>query len=153
MQIIWPEFTQQPKFPRDILQRRRLHAWVPERIKLFNQQTELTMNKPSDPDPFQRLTNRLRESTFSTLAGGARAQSSIDEHSDGEQTSKIGNMVVLNNEAHLPRHAINRTSCELRMASTNYANQSWKESRPGCVTASLGMPLIYSSYLIQTLFK
>ena len=78
------------------------------------------MNKPSDPDPFQRLTNRLRESTFSTLAGGARAQSAIDEHSDGEQTSKIaGNMVVLNNEAHLPRHAINRTSCELRMASTN----------------------------------
>ena len=47
------------------------------------------MNKPSDPDPFQRLTNRLHESTFSTLAGGARAQSSIDEHSDGEQTSKI----------------------------------------------------------------
>ena len=97
------------------------------------------MNNPSDPDPFQRLTNRLRESTFSTLAGGARAQSAIDEHSDGEQTSKIaGNMVVLNNEAHLPRHAINRTSCELRMASTNYANQSWK-NRLGFVTASLGM--------------
>ena len=78
------------------------------------------MNKPSDPDPFQRLTNRLRESTFSTLVGGTRAHSFIDEHSDSEHTGKIaGNMVTLNNEAHLPRHAINRTSCELRMASTN----------------------------------
>jgi len=78
------------------------------------------MNKPSDPDPFQRLTNRLHESTFSTLVGGNRAHSFIDEHSDSEHTGKIaGNMVTLNNEAHLPRHAINRTSCELRMASTN----------------------------------
>ena len=78
------------------------------------------MNKPSDPDPFQRLTNRLRESGFSTLAGGPRTQSFIDEPSDGGHPSKIaGNMVTLNNEAHLPRHAIDRTSCELRMASTN----------------------------------
>ena len=78
------------------------------------------MNKPSDSDPFQRLTNRLRESTFSTLAGGSRPQSFTGESSDGEHPSKIaGNMVTLNNEAHLPRHAINRTSCELRMASTN----------------------------------
>jgi hypothetical protein len=78
------------------------------------------MNKPSDPDPFQRLTNRLRESTFSTLAGGSRAQSFTGESSDGEHPSKIvGKMVTLNNEAHLSRHAINRTSCELRMASTN----------------------------------
>jgi hypothetical protein len=78
------------------------------------------MNKPSDPDPFQRLTNRLRESGFSTLAGGPRTQSFTDGPSDGGHPSKIaGNMVILNNEAHLPRHAINRTSCELRMASTN----------------------------------
>ena len=78
------------------------------------------MNKPSDPDPFQRLTNRLHESTFSTLAGDTRTQSFKDELSDGGHPSKIvGNMVTLNNEAHLPRHAINRTSCELRMASTN----------------------------------
>jgi hypothetical protein len=39
------------------------------------------MNKPSDPDPFQRLTNRLRESGFSTLAGGPRTLSFIDEPS------------------------------------------------------------------------
>ena len=78
------------------------------------------MNKPSDPDPFQRLTNRLRESGFSTLASGPRTQSFIDEPLGGKHPSKIaGNMVTLNNEAHLPRHAINRTSCELRMASTN----------------------------------
>ena len=78
------------------------------------------MNNPSDPDPFQRLSNRLRENTFSILAGGARAQSSIDELSDGKHPGKIaGNMVTLNNEAQLPWHAINRTSCELRMASTN----------------------------------
>lgn len=88
------------------------------------------MNKPSDPDPFQRLTSRLHESTFSTLDRGTRTQSFKDELSDGGHPSKIaGNMVTLNNEAHLPRHAINLTSCELRMASTNLRKSIMKKKQ------------------------
>ena len=88
------------------------------------------MNKPSDPDPFQRLTKRLRECTFSTLRGGSSAQPFTGEPSGGEHRSKIvGNMVTLNNEAHLPRRAINLTSCELRMASTNLRKSIMKKKQ------------------------
>ena len=94
------------------------------------------MNKASDPDPFQRLTNRLRESTFSTLAGGARAQSSIDEYSDGEHPSKIaGNMVVLNNEAHAQArhqsHLMRASNGEHKLTQINHGKKAGQAvSRP-----------------------
>ena len=69
-------------------------------------------------------------STFSTLAGGARTQSAIDEHSDGKHPSKIaGNMVTLNNEAHLPQarhqpHLMRASNGEHKLTQINHGKKA-----------------------------
>ena len=106
------------------------------------------MNKPSDQILFNGLPTACVRVPF-RLAVGARAQSSIVEYSDGEHPSKIaGNMVVLNNEPIFP----GTPSIALMRASNGehkLRKSIMERKQTGCVTASLGMPLIYSSYLFK----
>ena len=78
------------------------------------------MNNPSEDNPFHMLATRLQ----------SKCHQSVSNTSNCDQVSSArlfepngrrlqGNMIALNREAQLPMADFNRTSCELRLASTS----------------------------------
>ena len=78
------------------------------------------MNNPSEDNPFHMLASRLRTKSHQSGSNTINCdQVSSERHIEPAGRRLQGNMIALNREAQLPKADFNRTSCELRVASTS----------------------------------
>ena len=79
------------------------------------------MIRPSESDTFQRLASHLSQYSSGSPQMTYRSMDLAPRFlACKESVSDLAvNMVELNNEAQLARNSFNRTSCELRVASTS----------------------------------